>query len=93
MEPYSQYSIASAGTQIIDLDPKTPFIGLQVCPVTTATYAVYYSMFVTPDATQWNPWMFGTAVTASQIVDVSPAVRQIKIVSTSGALTAAVVRR
>lgn len=93
MEPYSQYSIASAGTQIIDLDPKTPFVGLQVCPVTTATYSVYFSMFVTPDSTQWTPWIFGTGVTAAQIVDISPAVRQIKIVSTSGALTAAVVRR
>lgn len=85
---YVPFSVTTGVTgPAIDV-PVNSSVGVEIVPAAGGSCYLQYSLFATPVAeTQWITWMHGT-VTAAKSVDLSPSVRNIRLVSVSGAASA-----
>ena len=84
---YQDISVATGATSPAVVVPVNSSVGVQVTPVSGGSAYLQYSLYASPTSDQWITWIHGT-VTATKSVDLSPSVRNVRLVSVSGAATA-----
>lgn len=87
---YQEISVATGVTgPTVSVDTISSDLGVQVTPAEGGSCKLQYSLFAAPGTLDWIDWIHGT-ITSAKCVDLSPSVRNIRLVSVSGAATAAI---
>jgi len=87
---YEQISVLTGATSpAVAVNVANSNIGVQVTPAAGGSAKLQYSLFATPGENDWIDWMQGT-ITATKCIAMDPSIRNIRLVSISGAATAAI---
>ena len=86
---YQELSVATGTTGLAFEIPVESSVGVQVTPASGGSAYLQYSLYASPTSDRWITWIHGT-VTATKSVDLSPSVRNVRLVSVSGAATAVI---
>lgn len=84
---YESILVANGATGSAVAVPVNSSVGVQITPASGGSAYLQYSLYTSPTSDQWITWIHGT-VTATKCVDLSPSIRNIRVVSVSGAVTA-----
>ena len=87
---YKEISVLTGVTgPAVPVDTANSSLGVQVVPASGGSAKLQYSLFASPAANAWVDWVHGT-VTTTKCIDLGPSIRNIRLVSISGAATAVI---